>query len=56
MGQNASDSVTGGLRFMRSNADFLAHQAVEQGGFTDIGTSDNGNQACAKRSARHAMR
>jgi len=36
----AGDAVARGLRLARSDADFLANQGVEQGGFTDVGFAE----------------
>ena len=41
---NARNAVTCGLRFARRDADFLAHQRIEQSRFTHIGLADNGDQ------------
>ena len=46
-GVDASHPVARGLRLARSNADFLSHQAIEQGGLADVGAADNRDQAGA---------
>ena len=46
---NTSDTVACGLRFARSDADFLTHQGIQQSGFAHIGLAHNGHQAAALR-------
>ena len=44
---HAGNAVARGLRLARGDADLLAHQCIEQGGFAHIGLADYGNQAAA---------
>ena len=46
-GADAGDAVPGGLSLARGDADFLAHQGVEQRRLADVGLADDGNQAAA---------
>ena len=55
-GVHAGDAVARGLRLARGDADLLAHQRIEQGGFAHIGLADNGNQAAALAFNRRAGR
>ena len=43
-GAHAGNAVAGGLCLARGDADLLAHQGVEQGGFAHIGLADNRHQ------------
>ena len=51
-GQNARNALARCLRLARRNADLLAHQAVEERGFTDVRTPDDCNIAGAKLCGR----
>jgi hypothetical protein len=42
---HSQDPVAGGLGLFRSNGNLLAQHAVEQGGFSRIGGSENGHKA-----------
>ena len=44
---HAGDAVACGLGLARGDADFLAHQGVEQRGLADIGLADDGYQPAA---------
>ena len=47
LGANAQNTVAGGLRFARSDADFLPYQGVEQRAFADVGFAHDGDQTAA---------
>jgi hypothetical protein len=44
---DAEDGMAGGLGLVRGDRDLLAHQAVQQGRFADIGPSDDGHGPAA---------
>ena len=45
LGVDPQDPVTGGLGFLRGNADLLAKQLVEQGGLAHVGAAHDGDKA-----------
>ncbi len=48
IGQNAMDTVPGGLRLVGGDADLLAHQGIGQRGFADVRSPDDGDETGAK--------
>jgi hypothetical protein len=48
-GQDAEDAMTRGLWLGTDNADFAFQQGVQQRGFADIRSSDDGREAAAIR-------
>ena len=43
LGSDPADSVSGRLRFIGNNGNFLPHQVIDQGGFSHVRPSGNGN-------------
>ena len=53
---HARDTVARGLRLARGDADFLAHQGIEQRRFAHVGLAHNGDQAAALLGGGHRSR
>ena len=45
---NSDDSMPGGLRLRRDDADFCANDRVDQRRFTDVGPANNGNESATE--------